>query len=153
MVWGPLFDDIECTSSDMCKLFLEGAYPFVPPMGIPIVDVRDVSALLVAAVDTPGVGGRRLFASADTIDVLDISKHLAECFPDFASKLPLYTAPYWLIWILAQCDPQLKRILPDMETRTEMDATYVTDLTGVKFRSAREAVFAMAESLIRQKLV
>jgi len=153
MVWGPLFDAVECTSSDMCKLFLQGAYPFNVPMAYPLVDVRDVAAVLVAAMQAPGVGGRRLFAAADTMDVKDISRHLADSFPQFASKLPTRTAPQWLIWILALFDARMKQVLPDLETRPEMDASYVTELTGVKFRSSREAVYAMAESLIDKNLV
>lgn len=154
MVWGPLFDAVECTSSDMCKMFLQGALPLCPSMAYPIVDVRDVAALLVASIKAPQVGGRRLFASADTMNFVDLAKYLSVSFPQFASKIPTHAAPYWLLWLQALLgDAQMKQILPDLETRVEMNADYVTELTGVKFRPAREAVRAMVESLIDQNLV
>ena len=151
MVWGPLLDSVECTSSDMCKAFLE--YPFVPRISYPIVDVRDIGALLVAAMRAPDVGGRRLLAAADTIDLVDIGRHLATSFPQFAWRIPTGTSPDWFTWLLSFLDPKMKQFFPDLETRPEMDSTYVTQLTGVKFRSSREAIYAMAESLVKQNLV
>jgi len=154
MVWGPLLDSVECTSSDMCKMFLKGAYPFCIPLSFPIVDVRDVAALLVASMKAPGVGGRRLFAAApDMMELVDISKYLAVSFPKYASKLPTWVAPKWLVHILALFDAKLKRLIPDMETRLDYNAAYVTELTGVKFRPSREAVYAMADSMVQRNLV
>lgn len=155
MVWGPLFDSVECTSSDMCKIFLEGKYPVIPPISFPIVDARDVAALLVATITAPKVGGRRLIAASNNnVDLTEIAKHLAESFPEYATKIPTWTAPRWLIRIAAFLgDKTLKQTLPDMETRPFIDSSYVTDLCGVKFRPSLEAVFAMAESLIQQELV
>ena len=154
MIWGPLFDSIECTSSDMCKDFLQGTYPLIPPMAYPCVDVRDVAALLVASLKSDGVGGRRLLACSDTIDFVDLAKHLATTFPKFASKIPTRSGPYLFFWLLAVLgDPTMKQIMPDMETRFSVNSSYVTELTGVAFRPSREAVAAMAQSLIDQKLV
>jgi len=152
MVWGPLVEKVECTSSDICKLFLQGHYPFNVPVDYPVVDVRDVAAVIVAAISAP-VGGRRLIAAADAISFADISKVLAESFPQYASKIPKWTAPKWLIRVLALFDPQLRQILLDLDTRAQVDSSYVTDLTGVEFRPASEAIRAMAESLIEKNLI
>ena len=154
MVWGPVLDGVECTSSDICKDFLQGSLPVVAPMSWPLVDVRDVATLLVVSLKSVGVGGRRLIAAADTMDFLEVAKHLATTCPQFASKIPTRTAPHWLLRLLAWLgDPTSKQILPDLETRVTTDTSYVTELTGVTFRPSKEAVAAMAESLIGQKLV
>jgi nucleoside-diphosphate-sugar epimerase len=158
MVWGPLFDSVECTSSDLCKMFLRGTYPLCLPVSFPIVDVRDVAALLVAMIQAPNVGGgggcHLLAAANDTMDFNEIGKHLAESFPGYAAKIPTHAAPRWLMWLAAFLgDTSLKQMLPNMETRPYTDSSYVTALRKVKFRPSREAVFAMAASLCQQKLV
>jgi nucleoside-diphosphate-sugar epimerase len=153
MVWGPLFDSIECASSLMCKTFTQ--FPITPKISYPIVDVRDVAALLVACIDAPDVGGRRLIASADTINFIEVGRYLAESFPaKFAWIIPTVGAPFWFVWLLSFVDPKFSQNLPDMEgSSIEIDSSYVTDLTGVKFRPAKNAIYAMAESLIEKELV
>ena len=55
-VLGPAPDGDAATSLDLIKMLLTGAYPAMPPISFPSVDVRDVAALHVAAMTTPGVG-------------------------------------------------------------------------------------------------
>jgi hypothetical protein len=50
-------------------------------------------------------------------------------------------------------DRSLKSVVPDIGTRPVADAAYVTELTGIGFRPADEAVRAAAQSLITQGLV
>jgi len=54
----------------------------------------------------------------------------------------------WIVRIVSIFDTRVKGILPDLGTFHEADAGYVTALTGVIPRPAREAVVAAAESLI-----
>ena len=48
-VLGPMLDEGTCTSIDVLTLMLTGAYPAMPKVAFPIVDVRDIASLHVAA--------------------------------------------------------------------------------------------------------
>lgn len=148
MVWGPLLDDMESTTKDICLLAMNGPYPALPPMSYPIVDVRDVAAVLVAALKSPNVGGRRLLSAGKTLNSKDIARILAKHFPNYANRIPQRILPNWLTKLLSNFDPQLSLSASLLGTRVEVDSQYVTDLTGVAFRPSEEAVVATAQSLI-----
>jgi dihydroflavonol-4-reductase len=153
MVWGPVVDGATCTTGEICRLFLTGAYPAVPPICYAIVDVRDVANLLVVAMANPDVGGRRLFCSAGNLSLREIGVILAEKFPEYRSRIPTTELPKWLVRFAAMFDLTLRHTLPDLETTAVVDCSYVTDLTGVSFRSPEEAVVATAQSLLDVGLV
>mmetsp|Transcript_9343 Transcript_9343/g.16292 ORF Transcript_9343/g.16292 Transcript_9343/m.16292 type:complete len:355 (-) Transcript_9343:169-1233(-) len=154
MVWGPMYDSVISTSSEIGYLFLTGAYPAVPQMSLTIVDVRDVAQLMERALVAPNVTGRRLIAaSSGSLSMLDIGRTLGKAFPKYANKVPRYTLPNWLIRLGAYFDPALKLGLIDLGCRYEADSTYVTELTGVTFRPASEAIQAMGQSLIDKGIV
>ena len=155
MVWGPMYDEMLSTSSEICKLIMTGAYPLIPCSGYPIVDVRDVAKVLVAclAKENKDVCGHRLIASSDTLAFQEIAEILAKAFPKYARSLPTRTMPHWLLYLASFLDKALEMPLLDAYTTTLCDTKYVTDLTGVTFRPAEEAIRAMAQSLIDNQIL
>jgi nucleoside-diphosphate-sugar epimerase len=55
-ILGPAPDTGSATSLDLGKMLLTGAYPAMPPISFPCVDVRDVAATHVAAMTTENAG-------------------------------------------------------------------------------------------------
>lgn len=154
MVLGPMYDNVLSTSSEMCRLLMSGAYPAVPNISHAVVDVRDVAHLLERAMVVPNVAGRRLLAaSSGTVSLIEMGRILGEAFPDHKGKIPKYALPDWLCRIAALFDKSLQMSLVDLGMRYEMDARYTTELTGVTFRPAKEAIQAMGQSLIEQGFV
>ncbi|GJL91405.1 NAD-dependent epimerase/dehydratase family protein [Hyphococcus sp.] len=153
LVLGPPLDDDIGASLDLVRLFLKGAYPAVPPASFPIVDVRDVAEAHVRALETPETGGRRLIASADTLSLKAVGDVLRDAYPDRARKIPSRVLPVWLVRILAQFDRSLASVTPDLDSVPIADSSYVTALTGVQFRPAREAILASAAALDRLKMI
>jgi dihydroflavonol-4-reductase len=149
---GPLLDGASSTSLDVIKLILQGKYPAVPPSAYPVVDVRDLADLHVAAMTAP-VGGRRLIAAGETRTMRDMALVLREAHPDRARKIPTRELPGLVVKGMSLFDRSLKSVVPDIGTRPVADAAYVTELTGVGFRPADDAVRAAAQSLIAQELV
>jgi dihydroflavonol-4-reductase len=70
-----------------------------------------------------------------------------------ARRVPMRTLPDFLVRALAIVDPTLKSAVPDIGTRPIADSAYVTAMTGVSFRPARDAILASARSLIANGLV
>ena len=152
-VFGPALDDDIGASLDTIRLFLKGAYPAVPPASFPVVDVRDVAALHVRALETPETGGRRLLAASETKSLKEICDILREAFPAYAKKIPAKELPAWFVRLAALFDRTLAAVIPDLGCAPHADTAYVTELTGVRFRPAREAAIAAGESLIKIKAV
>jgi hypothetical protein len=100
-----------------------------------------------------GTGGRRLIGAADTLSMREMGQILRNAFPDYAKKIPVRTLPGFMVGILAIFDRTLKPVVPDIGVRPVADNAYVTELTGITFRPAKEAVQAAGQSLIDFSLV
>lgn len=148
IVYGPALDKDIGASLEIVKLFLEGAYPAVPPVSFPVVDVRDVAALHVAALKLPKAGGRRLIAASGTLSMKQMAEIIKDAAPQFARKIPSREMPAALIPILATFNRNLAAVLPDLGSVPEPDFAYVAELTGIRFRSPKEATAAAVKSLI-----
>ena len=153
LVVGPALDDDIGASVELIRLMIKGEYPAVPPISFPTVDVRDVAALHVSAFERPETGGRRLIAAGETASLLKIAQIIREAAPALATKLPKRELPALLVRIAAKFDTRLTSIIADLGTIPHADTGYVSDLTGVTFRNAREAVGANVASLQKIKSV
>ena len=153
LVLGPALDERVGTSLYLVEAILKAAYPALPPISFPTVDVRDLAALHVAAMDSPNTAGQRLLAAADTVTMQEIALILKDAFPAFARKIPTKELPVWLVRIMANFDRSLRSITSDLGRRRMAKTAYVTEKTGIAFRPAREAAIAAAESLIEYGIV
>ncbi|UFS60559.1 NAD-dependent epimerase/dehydratase family protein [Subtercola endophyticus] len=74
---------------------LSGAMTQVPRQRFGIADVRDVAAVHIAAMTTPGAAGKRYLALADgaTLTFLDVAQVLRSRLGAFASRVPTEEAP------------------------------------------------------------
>ncbi len=152
MVFGP--DPYENASASLAVIssLLRGDFPRAPKVAFPIVDVRDVAAIHVGAMTSKDAGGRRLIAASNTLSFVEIADILRAAYPA-AKKLPKGELPNFILKILSNFDERVKTILSDLGIRHEADAAYVTNLTQVVPRPAKEAVLAAAESLIANGVV
>ncbi len=153
LVLGPSLDERIGTSLSVVEMLLKGTYPANPPLRFPTVDVRDLAALHVAAMDSPNTGGHRLLAAADTVSMQEMALILAAAFPAFARKIPTKELPAFIVRFMALFDPKLKSVLADLGRRRIAKTAYVTEKTGIAFRPAKEAIEAAAESLIEYGIV
>ncbi|WP_421785579.1 NAD-dependent epimerase/dehydratase family protein [Hyphobacterium sp.] len=153
LVLGPALDERIGTSLSVVELLMKAAYPASPPICFPTVDVRDLAALHVAAMDSPNTAGLRLLAAADTVSMRETALILREAFPAFKKKIPTGELPAWLVRFLAFFDRSLRSVTSDLGRRRNAKTAYVTEKTGIAFRPAREAVIAAAESLIEYGIV
>lgn len=153
LVLGPPLDDDISASLEVIRLFMKGAYPAVPPASFPVVDVRDVAVLHVAAMETPQASGRRLIAASETLSLRQIAEILREAFPDRARKIPTRVLPAWLVRVAAMFDRNLASVTPDLDAVPQAESGYVTEMTGVSFRPAHDAVIDTARALERIKAI
>ena len=147
LVFGPDTYDNGGASLTIIKGLFGGQYPAMPRIAYPIIDVRDCASIHIKAMTSPKVGGRRLMAASNTLWISEVSAILRKAYPNV--KLPSREMPNWLVKIAGAFDQSIKSIVPDVGIFHEADAGYVSSLTGVMPRPAKEAVLAAAESLIK----
>lgn len=146
LVFGPDPYDNGGASLAVIREMMNGEFPAIPKLAFPISDVRDVASLHVAAMTADGAGGRRLISAGKTLWFKDIVALLRAEYP--TAKLPKSELPTFILRLIALFDDRVKGILPDLGTFHDVDAAYVTSLTGVVPRPAKESVLASARDLV-----
>jgi dihydroflavonol-4-reductase len=152
IVFGPDSYGNAGASLGILRALMIGKYPQSPKLAMPLIDVRDCASIHVAAMTREACGGRRLLATGQTLWMQEIADVLRAEYPKL-KKLPRGEIPTWLIKLMAIFNDNLKVLRADIGTFHEGDSAYVTNLTHVLPRPAKQAILAGAESLIKRGFV
>ena len=147
LVFGPDTYENGGASLGLIIAMFKGDFPKAPKVAYPIVDIRDCAAIHVAAMTAKAAGGRRLMAAGETLWFSKVGDVLRTEYPD-VKKLPNGEFPNFMVRLVALFDERVKGVLPDLGTFHEADSGYVSSITHVIPRPAKEAILAAAKSLI-----
>ncbi len=150
LVLGPALDAYVGTSLQLIQRLLRGKDPMIPNFGFPVVDVRDVATIHVRALQRPESAGSRFIATERFLWMKDLAAILKMEYPQ--RKIPTRVAPDFLIKLLAMFDKPLKSIVPMLGVEQHFDNTAASEVLGMEFIEARQAVKTSAASLIRDNL-
>lgn len=148
-VFGPPLDANVQTSGEMIENFLRGKYPLVSKFGLPVVDVRDVAAAHVAAMEKPAAAGQRFIVADAFLWFSDIGRILGEAFPAYRRKMPRGDLPNVVSRLMVPFRPDVRAVKGDLGRLWEVNSDKAKRVLGITIRPAREAVVAMADALIR----
>ncbi|MBV8988694.1 MAG: SDR family NAD(P)-dependent oxidoreductase [Solirubrobacterales bacterium] len=154
MVWGP-DDPALGESSQFARSAMKVMLPFAPPGSVPVVDVRDLAAVLAALLEA-GRGPRRYLATGELVPLREIVRITAETT---GRKGPRGTMPRSLVLLTGRLADGLQRVIP---TRLPLgyqgpwtalhgipcNASPTTRELGVRFRPAQESIADTAHWLI-----
>lgn len=146
LVFGPDTYHNGGASLGLIKAMFSGEFPMVPKVAYPIVDVRDCASIHINAMTSESAGGRRLMAASNTLWFLQIADILRAEYPR-ASKLPKRELSNVIVKIMSVFDDRVKGVLPDLGIFHKAEASYVTNITGVIPRPAKEAIISAARSM------
>ena len=149
-ILGPVMPDDDSFSLEGIQRLLDGM-PAVPEIGFSWVDVRDVSAAHIAAMEKPEAGGQRFIASGPFLWLIEVSQILREKLPDLARKAPTRKAPKFMVRIMALFDPGARALIGDIGQRNDFDTTRATEVLGVTARPVEETFVDCAESLAARR--
>lgn len=149
LVFGPDTYGNGGASLQLIRGMMIGGFPRLPKMGMPIVDIRDCAAIHVAAMTSKKCGGRRLIASAESLWMKDIADILRAEYPD-QKQIPKDEFPNAVVKLSLLFDDRMKPYVPDLGVMNVADTSYVSALTKVLPRPAKEAILETAKSLIEQ---
>jgi dihydroflavonol-4-reductase len=146
LVCGTPMDTHYGTSLDLIERVLGGKDPMLPDVPVPIVDVEDVSALHIAALEQPATIGQRILAVDSVLRMPALGQMLAEAYP--ARKIATKPAPRFLLKALSLFDPSLKTILPQVGMAMRVDTAATTEGLGHRFVPAKNAVTRSAAAIL-----
>ena len=147
LVLGPPLDKHYGTSIQLVERMLRAKDPILPQFGFSVVDVRDVAAAHVRALDHPESIGKRILIADRFIWTYEMAEVLKAAYRD--RKIVTRRAPTFVVRILAVFDKSIASILPILGKRTDVSNARAKELLGMKFTSAEDAVRASADWLIR----
>ena len=144
-VLGPALDGYVSPSLRLVSGLLNGSTPALPHCGFSIIDVRDVAALHVAALNHDAAIGERFLAASDYVSLSQIAQMLAASYP--AQNVTRRTVPDWVIKLLARFGGPSRLIANDIGNEKHYTRDKGEALLGHPYRSADSAILAAAESL------
>lgn len=153
LVLGPALDADIGTSLEIIQMMLRGKYPAAPRLHMSIVDVRDVAAVHLAAMENPAAAGERFLCAAGSLWLVDLTKALRAALPEAARKVPRRQLPNVVVRLFALIDPSLRQIVDQLGHEYPVSHAKSADLLGIRYRSAEEAAIGTVKSLIDLGLV
>lgn len=144
-VFGPSMDGNFGTSLEIVEQLITGKVPMAPPMQLPLIDVRDVAKMHVAAIDLEAAKGERFAGAASTFQFVDLGRTLKAW--DATVKAPTREMPKWLVKIMGRFVPDLKPILANLGRNLAVSGDKAQKTFGFTFIPAEEALIASAESV------
>jgi nucleoside-diphosphate-sugar epimerase len=147
-VFGPIRSAQVKTSVDIIARMLDGRLPLLPKAGIQVVDVRDVSAAHIAAMNDPAAIGERYIVSDEFRWMREIADVLRAAYPD-RRGIPSRGMPDLLVRALALVSGEVKTIASELHKQRILSSEKVRKLLGRDLIAADDAIRASAETLIR----
>lgn len=144
-VFGPAMDTNYGTSLEIIEQILNRAFPMYPDINLPIVDVRDVARIHVAAIDQPDSIGRRLVANAGALTMVEVATLFSKAYP--GRKIATRQAPNLLVRIGARFNPVMKIAAANLGRKGDVDGTPTEELLGFTYIPSKDAILASADFL------
>lgn len=148
-VFGPPMDGRYGTSLAIIERMMSGSDPFCPPIELPLVDVRDVAMMHVAAIKLDATKGERFSATAETLRFNEIAQILVDWDPSLKTKTG--EAPGWLMRFFALFMADIKPIVANIGRNLAVSGAKAEATFGFKFIPIREAIIASAEAVRQYK--
>lgn len=149
LVLGAPLDARYGTSLALIERLLSGRDPMLPDIGFGIVDVADISAMHIAAMERPESAGQRFIGANGTMTLPRIAQHLAARHPD--RRIATRIAPKPLLWVLSRIDPSIRGVLPGIGQAPSFDNSKARQALGINFTAPLQAIEAAADAVLARQ--
>lgn len=151
LVLGAPLDGRYGASVSIVQRLMRGTDRVLPRIGFPIVDVRDVAAMHVKALENRETHGMRILATAGFLWFHQIAETLAETYPDRPIKTRV--APNFVIKLVAKFNAEARAVLPLLDVMPSVSNNRARKVLDQKFTTPRDAVRATAAYLVKEDAV
>ena len=151
LVIGPSLSGDLGESNKAIAMVTTGKMPVAVPLQFGYVDVRDVAAAHLLAMQNSNSNGERFALAEKDLWYKDVAKVLRENGFD---KAPTFNVPVWLAKILANFSKELKVTLPYLgRVRSVKNTSKAKDILGWNPRPAEESIIDIAEQIKEMGLI
>ena len=139
-------------SKEFCQRLLNGKFPAIPDVSSAIVDVRDVAAAHIAAMEKSEAAGNRYILSNRTLHFKEIAQIVANEFQSQGYKIPTKNLPKVVLWVGKFFDSGIKQIYPLLGKSAQLSNERMVNELGVTPRPVEESIIETCYSLIEMGL-
>tara|TARA_B100001113_G_scaffold351651_1_gene351192 strand:- start:1592 stop:2599 length:1008 start_codon:yes stop_codon:yes gene_type:complete len=151
LVIGPTLSGDLGESNKAIQMVATGKMPVAVPLQFGYVDVRDVAAAHILAMQNPSSNGERFALAEKDLWYKDVSKLLRENGFD---KAPKISVPTWVAKIIANFNKELKLALPYLgRVRSVKNTSKAKDILGWNPRPAEESILELANQIKEMGLI
>ena len=145
LVTGPTLTGDLGESNKAVQMVAAGKMPVAVPLMFGYVDVRDVAAAHILAMENSASNGERFALAEKDLWYKDVAKLLRDNGFD---KAPTIAIPVWLAKILANFSKELKLTLPYLgRLRSVKNTSKSKDILGWNPRPAEESILEVAKQM------
>lgn len=134
------------SSVSVVERLLMGKDPVLPDISFSIVDVRDVAAMHVSAIDLTATHGQRLIASSGMRTFVQIARVLKSEYP--TRRIATAQAPSAIIRFLALFDGEVRAVLPSLGKHVGVSSDKAQRVMGMTFIPVEDSLIETANYLI-----
>lgn len=160
LVFGPIFDKsqgAQSASSDLLMKYILRKYPALPPLSIGTVDVRDVAAAHVRAMQLPSeaVVGQRFLCVAETCTFKQHCQLLAKHLKPYGFHVPTHEVPQFAVPLTSLMYTDLKQAKKTnmLYRKSSVSNDKIKSVMNFSFRDVDGTLHDHALSLIKTGLV
>ena len=151
LVTGPSLTKDLGESNKSIEMVVTGKMPVAIPMQFGFVDVRDVAAAHILAMQSPSSNGERFALSEKDLSYKEIAKILRD---KGFKKAPKISVSLWVAKFLANFNKDLKITVPYMgKIRSLSKSTKAKDILGWNPRPAEESILDVANQIKEMGLI
>lgn len=152
-VMGPVLDGHLHTSTEWYRTLMHAKVPGISRSQLDLVDVRDLTDILIRAMTTSQACGKRFICNGASITLLEFSQILHEHFSSRGYKIPHKHIPSLIIRFLGIFDPKVNAVAKTIDWQYGISTEQVKSVFDWQPRPYKETIIEMAESLIKFGLV
>jgi dihydroflavonol-4-reductase len=149
LVLGAPLDDRFGTSLGVVERILAAKDPAMPRASFPIVHVRDIARMHVAAIDNPAAEGRRFLGADAVASFADMARILKAALA--GRRIVTREAPDFLIRFIGLFDRSVGTIRPDLGRTYGVSSAAAREVLGIDFMNARQTIVESAQYLLARR--
>lgn len=154
LILGPVPNKNVRTSIELVRTLMLRQVPGVTRIKMAVVDVRDVAAAIILAMQAPEAAGQRFLVSADgSMWIRDIALLLNKHYAARGYRVNTLQFPKPLVQLIALFDKKVARVIDGIDWDYELSNKKAKRILGWNPRSGEDAILSMADSLIEHGFV
>ena len=135
-------------SQEFCLRLLNGSLPALPDFSTAVIDVRDVAAAHIAAMENSNANGNRYILSNRTVHLKEYAQIIGNEFRSQGYKITSRDLPKAVVWVGKFFSTTMKELYASLGKNIEYSNERMVSDLGIQPRSVEESIIDTCYSLI-----